>query len=126
VAHAIALAIINERAAGQTYNVGEDEVPTLAERVAQTGELSGWRGSVVSLPAERLPPHLRSPYEPSQDLVLDTRRVREDLGFTEPVSREDGIRRTIAWERSREAEAGDPGPAEYAAEDAALSFAGHS
>jgi hypothetical protein len=33
---------------------------------------------------------------------------------------EEGLRRTIAWERANPPETGDPGPAEYAAEDAAL------
>jgi nucleoside-diphosphate-sugar epimerase len=120
VAQAIALAVVDNRAAGQTYNVGEERAPALAERVAMTGELSGWKGSVVTLPSERLPPHLRAPFEPGQDLVLDTRRLRTELGFSEPVSPEEGIRRTIAWERSKQAEPGDPGPVEYAAEDAAL------
>jgi nucleoside-diphosphate-sugar epimerase len=125
VAQAIALAVVDDRAAGQTYNVGEERVPTLAERVALTGELSGWKGSIVTLPSERLPPHLRTPFEPGQDLVLDTRRLRTELGFSEPVSSEEGIRRTIAWERSKESEPGDPGPVEYAAEDAALVFSDH-
>ncbi|HEU4681785.1 MAG TPA: NAD-dependent epimerase/dehydratase family protein [Gemmatimonadales bacterium] len=120
VAQAIALAVVDNRAAGQTYNVGEERVPALAERVTLVGELSGWKGSIVSLPSERLPPHLRSPFVPGQNLVLDTQRLRTELGFTEPVPVKEGYRRTIAWELSRESEPGDPGPAEYAAEDAAL------
>jgi nucleoside-diphosphate-sugar epimerase len=120
VAAAIALAVVDQRATGRTYNIGEDEVPTLAERVQQMSELAGWKGKVVALPAERIPEHLRTPYEPRQDLVVDTRRFRNELGFTEPVSTEEGIRRTIAWERAQPLEAGDPGAAEYAAEDSAL------
>ena len=120
VAHAIALAVTEKRAAGRIYNIGEEETPTMAERVRQIGELEKWTGKVVRLPPDRVPAHLRTPYEPRQDLVVDTRRLRTELGFTEPVSREEGIRRTIEWERAHPPESGDPGTAEYAAEDEVL------
>jgi nucleoside-diphosphate-sugar epimerase len=120
VADAVALAVVDERAAGRIYNIGEDETPTTAERIQQIGQLEEWTGRVVELPAARVPSHLKTPYEPRQDLVVDTRRVRHELGFTEVVSREEGIRRTIAWERTRSPESGDPSPAEYAVEDEVL------
>jgi nucleoside-diphosphate-sugar epimerase len=120
VAQAIALAVLDERTAGQVYNLGESSTPTMAERVRLIGQMVGWDGSIVSLPADRLPPHLRAPYEPRQDLVLDGTRFRTELNFTEPLTIEEGLRRTIAWERANPPETGDPGPAEYAAEDAAL------
>lgn len=120
VAQAIALAVADERATGKVYNIGEAVVPTMAERVRRIGEVAGWSGAVVSLRAGQLPPHLRAPYEPRQDLVVDTRKVRSELGFGEPLSGEEGLRRTIAWERANPPSSGDPGPAEYAAEDAVL------
>lgn len=120
VAQAIALAVADERAAGKVYNLGEAVVPTMADRVRRIGEVAGWSGDVVSLTAERLPPHLRTPYQPQQDLVVDTRKVRTELGFGEPLSSDEGLRRTIAWERANPPDTGDPGPVEYAAEDAAL------
>jgi nucleoside-diphosphate-sugar epimerase len=120
VAQAIALAVADDRAAGQVYNLGEAAVPTMAERVRKLGELAGWSGTVVSLSSERLPAHLRAAYQPRQDLVVDTRRVRGELGFGESVPNDEGLRRTIDWERAHPPETGDPGPAEYAAEDAAL------
>jgi nucleoside-diphosphate-sugar epimerase len=120
VAQAIALAVVEKRAAGRVYNIGEPAVPTLAERIWQMGELAGWKGDIVPLPSARLPAHLRMPYEPRQDLVLDTRRLRSELAYTEAVSNDEGLRRTIAWERSNSPDTSDPGAAEYAAEDAAL------
>lgn len=121
VAAAIALAVTDQRTAGRTYNLGENQTPTLAERVRQIAELEDWTGRVVRLPTQRVPAHLRAPFEPRQDLVMDSSRFRAELGFTDPISPEEGIRRTIAWERTRQPESGDPGPAEYAAEDAVLS-----
>jgi nucleoside-diphosphate-sugar epimerase len=120
VAQAIALAVADERAAGRVYNLGEAKVPTMAERVREIGKLAGWKGTVVPLSSERLPAHLRTPYQPRQDLVVDTRRFRSELDYGEPLSRDEGLRRTIEWERTHPPETGDPGPAEYAAEDAAL------
>jgi nucleoside-diphosphate-sugar epimerase len=120
VAQAIALAVLDERTAGRVYNLGESSTPTIAERVRLIGQMVGWNGSIVSLPADRLPPHLRAPYEPRQDLVLDSTRFRTELNFTEPLTIEEGLHRTIAWERANPPETGDPSPAEYTAEDAAL------
>jgi nucleoside-diphosphate-sugar epimerase len=121
VAQAIALAVTDERAAGRVYNIGEAAVPTMAERVREIGQAAGWNGTVVPLSSERLPAHLRTPYQARQDLVVDTRRIRNELGFSESVLNDEGLRRTIEWERAHPPEKGDPGSAEYAAEDAALS-----
>jgi nucleoside-diphosphate-sugar epimerase len=119
VAQAIALAVADERAAGRVYNVGEALVPSIAERIRQIGNVAGWNGEIVALSEDHLPPHLHPPYQPHQDLVLDTRRFRAELGFYESLSSEEGFRRTIEWERANPHASGDPGPAEYAAEDAA-------
>ena len=120
VAQAIALTVLDDRTAGQVYNIGELSVPTMAERVQLIGRVAGWDGAIVPVPADRLPLHLRAPYEPRQDLVVDVSRFRAELDFAEPVAIEEGLRRTIAWERANPPAAGDPGPTEYAAEDAAL------
>ena len=120
VAQAIVLAVVDDRAAGNIYNVGEAETPTVADRVRRVGELAGWTGAVVPLESDRLPPHLRAAYQPHQDLVMETSRLRDGLGFVEVRSTDEGLRRTIEWERANPLPSGDPGAAEYAAEDAAL------
>lgn len=120
VAQAIALTVLDPRTAGRVYNLGESSVPTMAQRVRLIGQVAGWDGAIVPLHADRLPQHLRAPYEPRQDLVVDVSRFRTELDFTEPLTVEEGLRRTIAWERANPPETGDPGPTEYAAEDAAL------
>jgi nucleoside-diphosphate-sugar epimerase len=112
VAQAIALAVADERATGRVYNIGEAVVPTMAERIRQIGEVAGWAGEAVPLSADRLPPHLRLPYQPQQDLVTDTGKVRRELGFNESVPGNEGLRRTIEWERANPPESGDPDPAE--------------
>jgi nucleoside-diphosphate-sugar epimerase len=99
VAEAVVLAATNERAAGRTYNVGEERTPTWAERIAELGRAAEWSGRIVPAPAEELPEAQRVALNLSQHLVTDTRRIRGELGYREVVPREEGYRRTIAWER---------------------------
>jgi nucleoside-diphosphate-sugar epimerase len=120
VAHAIVCAVLDDRAVDKVYNVSEEQVPTTAERIRRIGDLLGWTGSIVPVEQEHLPQHLRSPIQPGQDLVMDSGKIRVELGYREPIPVEEGLRRTIEWELSRQLEAGDPGPTEYAAEDLAI------
>jgi nucleoside-diphosphate-sugar epimerase len=119
VASAIATVTLDDRAVGKVYNVGEAVVPTVEERVRRIGEQTGWSGRVAALTRTRLPEHLRVPYETRQELIMDTRKVRSELGWKEAVSGDDGMRRTIEWEQTNSAP-GDPTAAEYEAEDRAL------
>ena len=120
VARAIVRAVTDERSAGKVYNVGEATTPTMSERIGNIGRVMGWKGKIVPMSRETIPPHLRAPYEPRQDLATDNRRIRAELSFEEGLTANEGLRRTIQWERTISAVAGDPGDLEYAAEDAAL------
>ncbi|HEY7462514.1 MAG TPA: NAD-dependent epimerase/dehydratase family protein [Gemmatimonadota bacterium] len=120
VAAAIALAAMDERAAGRVYNVGELPTPTLAARVLALGRVAGWQGRIVTLPDDRLPAHLRTPYGSEPDLAYDTARIRTELGYRESVSPEEALARTVAWERGNAERRVDPAAFDYAAEDAVL------
>jgi nucleoside-diphosphate-sugar epimerase len=120
VAFAIALAATDERAIGKVYNLGEAATPSTRERLNRIGRVAGWRGGVVTLSRDQLPAHLRQPYEPKQDLVMDSRRIRNELGFAEYLSEDEGLRRTMEWERGNPSTAGDPTAEEYAEEDAVV------
>jgi hypothetical protein len=56
----------------------------------------------------------------AQDLVVDTTRIRRELGYAEPVSRDEALIRAVAWERAHPPQDIDPEAFEYAAEDAVL------
>ncbi|MDX1532170.1 MAG: NAD-dependent epimerase/dehydratase family protein [Rhodothermales bacterium] len=118
VAAAIALAVADERAAGRTYNLGEAEARTERAWVEAVGEAAGWSGAVVAVPGDGLPAPLRQPLDWRQDLVLDTGRIRAELGYAEPVGRAEALRRTVAWARAHPPP--DRAAFDYAAEDAAL------
>jgi nucleoside-diphosphate-sugar epimerase len=122
VAHAIVLAVINQQAAGRIYNIADRTAFTEAEWVRQIARAYGWTGEVIALPGEKLPPGLRSDaFDLSQQYVVDTSRIRHELGYAEEVPFDETLRRTIAWERTNPPEKVDPEQFDYAAEDAALS-----
>ncbi len=120
VAAAIALAVTNKRAIGRIYNVGEPSTPTMAEWVNSIGRIAGWKGRVIALPKDRLPAHLVEEVDTSQDIVVDTTRIRKELGYNEIVNQDEALHRTIAWERAHPPEKIDPKEFDYAAEDAIL------
>jgi nucleoside-diphosphate-sugar epimerase len=98
VADGIALAAVSPGAVGRIFNLGEAVTPSMQERVATLGQVMGWTGQIVTMPDEQLPEHLRQPYRFEQDLIVDTGRVRRELGYVETVAEEEGPRRTIEWE----------------------------
>jgi nucleoside-diphosphate-sugar epimerase len=103
VAEAIARSCVDHRAEGRIYNVGEEDALAEAEWVRLLGEAAGWRGEVLAGAREDLPPGLAEPYDFAHDLAADTRRIRLELGFLEPVGRPEGVRRAVAWEASQPA-----------------------
>jgi nucleoside-diphosphate-sugar epimerase len=125
VALAIALAVMNEQAAGCVYNVADSTAFTEAEWVRQIARVHGWKGEVIALPSEQLPSYLRNDqFDLSQQYLVDTSRIRRELSYAEVVPFDEALRRTIAWERANPPEEVDPEQFDYAAEDATLTKPG--
>ena len=116
----MALAALDDRAAGRIYNVAETPAFSEVEWTRKIKEATSWTGKIVVLPRERTPKHLIFPGNPAQHWEVDSSRIRRELGFREPVAIEEGIRRTILWERAHPPGEFNPHPFDYAAEDAAL------
>ncbi len=117
---AIALTVVDERAAGRTYNVGEPEILPMADWIQQIGEVAGWTGEIVAVPEHHLPESMHSPLRTDQDLVVDSTRIRAELGYVEPVGRKEALEKTIAWERANPPRIIDPARFDYASEDRIL------
>jgi nucleoside-diphosphate-sugar epimerase len=81
VAHAIVLAAFHPTAVG-IYNVGEEYTPTVAERLSH-------------LPLSSVPDATML-LNFNHDIAYDTSRIRQELGYKEPVEYEEGLRRTLA------------------------------
>lgn len=120
VADAIALAVTDDCAAGRIYNVGERDALAESEWVRSIGEAAAWQGEIVAVPKEFLPAHLVAPYNFEHHLDCDTSRIREELGYSERVARDEAIKETVAWERAGPPDQVDAALFNYAAEDAAL------
>jgi nucleoside-diphosphate-sugar epimerase len=113
---ATALAATSDRAAGRIYNVGERETPTQRKRLEDIARVFGYRGRIVEAPDQLLPGGDGLPF-PEQDWLLDTGRIRSELGFGEVSDYDQGLAATIQWQKDH------PNPnlkLDYAAEDAIL------
>ncbi|HEX2080064.1 MAG TPA: hypothetical protein VHG08_20345 [Longimicrobium sp.] len=117
VGAAVALAATDRRAAGQIYNLGEPRTPTVAERVRALARAVEWRGDVLTVPDADLPAGMRSDVDHRVDIALDTRKIRRELGYAEPVAYDEALRRTAEWLRAADVRPAEE-PPDYAAEDA--------
>lgn len=120
IAAGIALAAVSTQAAGRTYNIAEPEAFSELEWAQRIGQAAGWNGSVVAIAKEHTPEHLRFPYDAAQHWTMSSARIREELGYSEPIPSETALERTIAWERSNPPAEIDPKAFDYIAEDATL------
>ena len=120
VADAIALVATDARAAGRIYHVAELAAPTQEQWLRDVAQIAGWLGEIVAVPAARMPEHLRDTTNYAQDEIVDSSRIRAELGYAERVSYEDGIRRAIEWERANPPAKHNARLLDYAAEDDVL------
>ncbi|MDP6454414.1 MAG: NAD-dependent epimerase/dehydratase family protein, partial [SAR202 cluster bacterium] len=120
VAQGIALAATEEKAAGRIYNVCEPDALSQAQWVRAIGDVAGWSGEIISAPFDNLPDHLKSPNNYAQDWVVDSTRIRTELGYAESLPRSEALARAIAWERANPPPNIDPLRFDYEAEDRAL------
>jgi nucleoside-diphosphate-sugar epimerase len=126
VAAGIAAAAVQEHAAGQVYNLGEEEAPTESDWIRAIGQATGWTGEVIAIADQELPAHLRFPEDTRQSLAADTTKARRELGYREGADACEALRRTIAWERENPPDPIDLQAFQYASEDAALRQVGKS
>ena len=100
-AHATALAATDERAAGRTYNVASDSACTEVEWISKIAACVGWRGRVVAASSALLPDYLREDgFDLRQDFVVDSSRIRREVGYREVGDEAEALRRTVEWERA--------------------------
>ena len=131
-AHAVVLAATRALATGRMYNVAEAEIPNWHERLQQLARVMGWQGRVVVVPDDTLPEELvpesflrsvanfqRMP-DYQQDYLMDSSRIRAELGYCEILSVDEGLRKTIAWISDSPPSTTPPHRFDYEAEDRLL------
>jgi hypothetical protein len=90
---------------------------------SQYAEAVGWGGRIVAVPDDALPPALRpTGIDLRHELILDTRALRDELGYHELVPFQEGVRRTVDWMREHPPGPDHPSGAapDYESEDAVL------
>ena len=117
VAWATVLAVTQEQARNRIYNVAEPEGLSYLEWTQRVTRAAGWAGRIVVLPPGRLDVGGGN-YE--HHWVVDTTRIRAELGYMEVVPQEEALRTTVEWQRANPLENYDPKEFDYATEDTIL------
>lgn len=79
---------------GEIYNLASHEALTELEWYQQIAKLMEWEGDIV---VSQSSPSLDG-LNLNQDLVLDTSKIRKQLGYKERFSTQEGLLDTIQWE----------------------------
>jgi nucleoside-diphosphate-sugar epimerase len=82
-------------------DVASENAPTEVEWISTIADSVGWQGRVVAASSPLLRDYLREDgFDLRQDFVLDSSRIRPELGYREVVDEAEALRRTIEWERA--------------------------
>ncbi len=98
VACAIVAVVRDHRSANRIYNIGEEETPTLAQRVRDIGSVVGWKGEVKTVVENELPEHLQSGFSYTYHLETNTSSIREGLNYHDEIPYNRALRETVKWE----------------------------
>jgi nucleoside-diphosphate-sugar epimerase len=127
-AHALLCAVDRpEVAAGKAYNVADDELVSIRQWAELVADAAGRRLEIRSLPGEVPSPGwhvIAFGYQAAASCVLDTSRIREELGYRDVVPLREGLQETVDWmvQHRSELDANRTivDPFDYAAEDRLL------
>lgn len=120
MAEAIALAVDNNGAAGKVYNVADAHALTTAQWIEAIGRAAGWQGKVVTVPVDELPEEMQSHADTDQHMVVDTKRIRSELGYKDVASIDQALAWSVAWERANPPEEARAPAFDYTIEDRLL------
>jgi nucleoside-diphosphate-sugar epimerase len=103
VGHALALLATHPDAEG-TYNVGAAEAPDHAHWAERFAAVIDWGGGFEHLSRREVPSPLRERLDAldlSRPMVIDTTKIRNELGFSEVVDPTDAMARNVVWEAEK-------------------------
>ncbi len=108
-AAAVSMSVTDSNAAGRIYNVAEKNTASMLEWIEAIAEKAGWNGRIIAVPADKLSDKFKAGMRTEQDIIADSTRIRDELGFEEITGFDEGLKKTVEWERSHM-------PKEYPAE----------
>ncbi len=95
-AHGIAMISERKDMIGETFNLAEEHPLTEKEWTEAIARLMEWHGTIRLEESDSISMNTLS-INPMQDFIADSSKFRS-LGYREPISFEEGLRRTIEWE----------------------------
>lgn len=100
VAHAVLLALDHiDRSAGRVYNVSDDELYSRRQVAQVVADELGHEFELINLPAEVARPAWPTlQHHSTQHRVVDSTRLRSELGYTDRVPPLEALRRTVRWQ----------------------------
>ncbi len=100
VAQAVLAAVDHlDVSAGRVYNVGDDELYSRLQVAEIVAEELGHRFEIVNLPAEvARPAYPTLAHHTTQHRIVDTGRIRQELGYRDLVAPLEALRRTVRWQ----------------------------
>jgi UDP-glucose 4-epimerase len=119
VARGTRLALESEAARGEILNLGESHTYPMSEWAQMILEAAGHEAELVSVPDNRLPPDLGLTAAIEQDLLVDSTKAREMLGWNDTDPRE-ALKVSVDWHLAHPPQGEDPG---FDADDEALASA---
>jgi len=125
LAHAVLLAIDKpDAAAGQIYNCADECQFSIRQVVEVIGDEMNHKFEILSLPAEAAFPARGISMETTpHHRLMDIHKIKSELGYRDPISSEEALRRTVRWyiehqpERGGELEQRLQDPFDYQSED---------
>lgn len=72
----------------------------MLEFIQAIGNQLNWQGKIIQVPSGHLPDELGIPLRTEQNIIVDSKRIREELGYREIFSFKEGLKKTIDWELS--------------------------
>jgi len=99
---AVAAIVTDGRAAGRVYNVADGTALTEEAFARAVAVAAGVGAEVVKVVGDdEVPVAARFPGDARHHLVIDSGRIRAELGYADRVSLAEGLARTVAWERGQ-------------------------
>jgi nucleoside-diphosphate-sugar epimerase len=108
LAHGVLLAVDHpDAAAGQIYNCGDDRQFSIRQIVEIIGDEMKHKFEIISLPFEVAYPARGVSLDPTpHHKLLDLYKIKSQLGYSDPLSPEEALRRTVRWYLEHQPERG--------------------
>jgi len=100
MAHAVLLAVDKpEKASGQIYNTGDEELFSLYEWIMMITEIMGHEWEIVNMPREMALPcqHFLGLSCSTLHKVFDITKIKKELGYKDLVPPKEALRQTVTW-----------------------------